>query len=124
MSISYNKNTYNSVISAKIENENAINDIYASFDNFTQDEKFAALEIVDSLQIINEEFNKYIAAYNTIIQNESQVNEYIVTANDSIFGIAQRETGDYNNWKQIMRFNKLTDIDIEVGTTILIPQNI
>lgn len=124
MSVSYDKNTYNSVISSKIENENAINAIYADFDNFTQDEKFAALEIIDSLQIINEELNKYIAIYNSINQNEGQVNEYIVTANDTIFAIAQRETGDYNNWKEIMRFNKISDIDLEVGTSILIPQNL
>lgn len=124
MSVSYDKNTYNSVIAAKINNENAINDIYASFDNFTQDEKFAALEIVDSLQIINEEFNKYIAVYNSIVQSENQINEYIITSNDTIFSVAQRETGDYNNWKEIMRFNKLSDIFIEVGTIILIPQNL
>lgn len=124
MSVSYDKNTYNSVITAKINNENAINDIYVSFDNFTQDEKFAALEIVDSLQIINEEFNKYIAVYNSIVQSENQINEYIITSNDTIFSVAQRETGDYNNWKEIMRFNKLSDIFIEVGTIILIPQNL
>jgi hypothetical protein len=124
MSISYNKNTYNSIVAAKIENEDAIRDIYANFGNFTQDDKYAALEVVDSLQIINEEFNKYIAVYNSITQNENRVNEYIVSMGDTILSIAQKETGDYNNWKELMRFNKLSDIDIEIGTVILIPQNL
>lgn len=124
MAVVYDKTSYNTVVSLKLQNENAISDIYANFDNFTQDEKYIALEIVDSLQVINEEFNKYIAVYNSIVQDDKRTDEYIVSMGDTIFSIAQKMTGDYNNWKEIMRFNKLNDINIEIGSVILIPQSL
>lgn len=124
MSVNYDKTTYNLVVSLKLDNENAISDVYANFDNFTQDEKYIALEIVDSLQIINEEFSKYIAVYNSIVQDDKRTDEYIVSMGDTIFSIAQKMTGDYNNWKEIMRFNKLSDVYLEIGSVILIPQNL
>lgn len=124
MEVFYDKESYNSIVSSKFEIENAINDIYADFENFTQQEKYLALDIITNLQIIIEELNKYIAVYNSIAQNEQQSNEYIVSMGDTIYSIAQKETGDYNNWKEIMRFNKLSDTNLEVGSSILIPQNI
>lgn len=122
MTIEYTQSRYNQIVAAKIENENAINDLYANFDNFTQDDKFIALEIIDNLNIINEEFTKYIAVYNTIEQQLEQDLEYVVSMGDTILSIAQKMTGDYNNWKEIMRFNNLSDIDLEVGTILLIPR--
>lgn len=124
MEVIYDKETYNSVVSSKIEIQDAINDIYADFENFTQQEKYLALDIVTNLQVIIEELNKYIAVYNSISRIEQQSNEYIVSMGDTIYSIAQKETGDYNNWKQIMRFNKLTDTNLEIGSSILIPQDL
>ena len=122
MAIEYTKTKYNEIVSAKIANEDAISDIYANFDNFSQDDKFIALEIIDNLNIINEEFNKYIAVYNTIEQSDEQDLEYVVSLGDTILSIAQKMTGDYNNWKEIMRFNNLSDIDLEIGSILLIPR--
>ena len=122
MAIEYTKSKYNEIISAKIANENSISDLYANFDNFSQDDKFIALEIIDNLNIINEEFNKYIAVYNTIEQSDEQDLEYVVSLGDTILSIAQKMTGDYNNWKEIMRFNNLSDIDLEIGSILLIPR--
>jgi hypothetical protein len=122
MAIEYTQTRYNQIVAAKIENENAISDLYANFDNFTQDDKFIALEIIDNLNIINEEFTKYIAVYNTIEQQLEQDLEYVVSMGDTILSIAQKMTGDYNNWKEIMRFNNISDIDLEVGTILLIPR--
>jgi hypothetical protein len=122
MAIEYTQTRYNQIVAAKIANENAISDLYANFDNFTQDDKFIALEIIDNLNIINEEFTKYIAVYNTIEQQLEQDLEYVVSMGDTILSIAQKMTGDYNNWKEIMRFNNISDIDLEVGTILLIPR--
>jgi hypothetical protein len=122
MAIEYTKTKYNEIVSAKIANENAISDLYANFDNFSQYDKFLALEIIDNLNIINEEFNKYIAVYNTIEQSDEQDLEYVVSLGDTILSVAQKMTGDYNNWKEIMRFNNLSDIDLEIGSILLIPR--
>jgi len=122
MALEYTKTKYNEIVSAKISNESAISDLYANFDSFSQDDKFIALEIIDNLNIINEEFNKYIAVYNTIEQSDEQDLEYVVSLGDTILSIAQKMTGDYNNWKEIMRFNNLSDIDLEIGSILLIPR--
>jgi hypothetical protein len=122
MAIEYTKTKYNEIVSAKIANENAISDLYANFDSFSQYDKFLALEIIDNLNIINEEFNKYIAVYNTIEQSDEQDLEYVVSLGDTILSVAQKMTGDYNNWKEIMRFNNLSDIDLEIGSILLIPR--
>jgi nucleoid-associated protein YgaU len=124
MAILLSKELYNDIVAEKLSNEKTIKDIYASFDNYTQEDKFIALEIVSNLNIINEEYAKYIAIYNSMVSDEKQSDEYIVTYGDTIHSIAQKMTGDYNNWKKLMRFNKLTDINLEVGQVILIPLDI
>lgn len=124
MAIEYTKEIYNKVVAQKLENEQAINDLYSDFNNLNQEEKFAALSIITNLEIINEEFNKYVAVYNAIVQDDKRSDEYIVITGDTIYSIAQKITGDYNNWKNILRFNKLSDIELEIGTVISIPQNI
>jgi len=108
----------------KIANEKAIADLYANFENFTQEEKFAALDMITDFNIINEEFQKYIVVYNQATKDEIHSNEYIVIYGDTIHSIAQKETGDYQNWKKIMEFNNLSDVNLEVGSVILIPRNI
>lgn len=123
MSIILSKEVYNQVVAQKLANEQTIADLYASFDNFTQEEKFVALDMITDFNIINEEFQKYIVIYNQSIQAENHSNEYIVVYGDTIHSIAQRETGDYQNWKKIMEFNNLGDVELEVGTVILIPRN-
>lgn len=124
MAIILNKEVYNLIVSQKIENEQVIADIYANFDNYTMDEKFSALEIIDNLNIANEEFQKYIVIYNAKADNAKQSEEYIVVYGDTIQSIAQKVTGNYENWKKIMVFNKISDINIEPGTVILIPEDI
>jgi len=124
MTIILNKEIYNLIVNQKIENEQVIAEIYANFDNYTMDEKFNALDIIDNLNIANEEFQKYIVIYNARADNAKQSEEYIVLFGDTIQSIAQKVTGNYENWKKIMVFNKLSDIDIEPGTIILIPEDI
>jgi len=124
MAIILSKEIYNLIVNQKIENEQVIADIYANFDNYTMDEKFSALEIIDNLNIANEEFQKYIVIYNAKADNSRQSEEYIVLYGDTIQSIAQKVTGNYENWKKIMVFNNLSDVDIEPGTIILIPEDI
>jgi nucleoid-associated protein YgaU len=124
MAIILTKEIYNLVVNQKIENEQVIADIYANFDNYTMEEKYNALDIIDNLNIANEELQKYIVVYNNKVENLKQSEEYIVLYGDTIQSIAQKVTGNYENWKKIMVFNKLSDPDIEPGTTILIPEDI
>lgn len=124
MSIILDKEIYNQVIAQKLANEQTITELYANFDNFTQEEKFIALDMITDFNIINEEFQKYIVIYNQSVQSENHSNEYIVISGDTIHSIAQKETGDYQNWKKIMEFNSLSDLELEVGTIILIPRNL
>lgn len=124
MSVNLSKEIYNLIVEQKIANERAIAELYASFDNFTQDEKFDALSMITDFNIINEEFQKYIVIYNSTVQDEVNSNEYIVAFGDTIHSIAQKETGNYQNWKEIMEFNNLTDIELEVGSVLLIPSNL
>lgn len=124
MAIILNKDIYNQVVAEKLANEQTIKDIYANFNNYIQEDKVIALEIVSNLNIINEEYQKYITLYNRAITDERQSDEYIVVFGDTIHGIAQKMTGDYNNWKKLMRFNNLSDINLEIGQVILIPLDI
>jgi LysM repeat protein len=118
------KNIYNEVIRQKLENESIINQIYANFENYTQDEKYEMLDICQNLAVINEEFQKYIIVYNKAVQQNEQSDEYIVVYGDTIHSIARKITGNYENWKEIMRFNNLSDINLEIGTILLIPRNL
>lgn len=126
--MSYNVNIdkalYNDVYATKIENEQLIEDLYASFDNFTAEEKMAAIEIIYNLKIINEEYTKYIVIYNQAVQPEIQSSEYIICYGDTIVSIAAKETGDFNNWKKIMEFNQLTDTNLVVGDVLMIPRDL
>lgn len=124
MSVILSKEIYNSIVQQKIANEQTIAELYASFDNLTQDEQFTALSMITDFNIINEEFQKYIVLYNNTVQEEVNSNEYIVSFGDTIHSIAQKETGNYENWKKIMEFNNLFDLDLEVGSIILIPSNL
>lgn len=124
MSINIDKNVYNDVVKYKTENEQLINDLYSSFNNFTNDELQAAIEIIYHLNIINEEYNKYIIIYNNTVASEEQSQEYITIEGDTFQSIAQHMTGDFNNWKQIMQFNDITDPVLDSGVTIQIPLNL
>lgn len=122
--INIDKALYNEVYEAKIESEQLIEDLYASFNNFTAEEKMAAIEIIYNLKIINEEYQKYIVIYNQAVQPEVQSSEYIIIYGDTIASIAAKETGDFNNWKKIMEFNQLTDPNLIVGDVLLIPRDL
>lgn len=115
------KDIYNEVNAAKLYNENVIADLYSNFNNYTMDEKQSAIEIIYNLKIINDEYEKYIIIYNSQINQSKRTNEYISCEGDTWQSIAQRQTGDYNNWKKIMEFNNITDIYLESGVSIKIP---
>lgn len=123
-SVNIDKALYNEVIETKIENEQLIEDLYASFDNFTAEEKMAAIEIIYNLKVINEEYEKYIVIYNQFVSPDEVADEYIIIYGDTIASIAAKETGDYNNWKKIMEFNQLKDANLVVGDVLLIPRNL
>lgn len=118
------KYTYNYITERKVANETLISEIYAKFNNYLPDEQYLMLDIAQNLAIINEEFEKYIVIYNTTVQEQQQAFEYMVITGDTIHSIARNLTGDYNNWKEILRFNKLSDLDLEVGSIILIPREL
>lgn len=122
--INIDKNLYNDIVAFKIENEQLINDLYESFNNFTSDELAAAIEIIHNFKIINDEYNKYIVIYNNSVANQQQSDEYITIEGDTFQSIAQTMTGNYNNWKKIMEFNEIKDPFIESGVAILIPRNL
>lgn len=122
--INLDKNVYNEVVSQKIKNETIINQIYANFENYSQDEKYEMLDICQNLAIINEEFQKYIVIYNKSVQQTEQSDEYIVVYGDTIHSISRKTTGTYENWKEILRFNNLSDINLEIGSILLIPRNL
>lgn len=122
--LNLDKNVYNEVVNQKIKNENIINQIYANFENYSQDEKYEMLDICQNLAIINEEFQKYIVIYNKSVQQTEQSEEYIVVYGDTIHSISRRTTGNYDNWKEILRFNNLSDINLEIGSILLIPRNL
>ncbi len=124
MSITLDKSIYNQIVNQKIENELVISDLYASFSNLTMEEQQDAIEIIYNLNIINDEFNKYIVIYNNSISNDDQSEEYISVYGDTFQSIASKLTGDFNNWKSIMDFNYIKDPYIEPGTVILIPRNL
>lgn len=122
--INLDKNVYNEVVNQKIKNETIINQIYANFENYSQDEKYEMLDICQNLAIINEEFQKYIVIYNKSVQQTEQSDEYIVVYGDTIHSISRKTTGTYENWKEILRFNNLSDINLEIGSILLIPRNL
>jgi LysM domain len=122
--LQYDKNTYNAVVAQKIKNESIINQIYANFENYSQDEKYEMLDICQNLAVINEEFQKYIVIYNRNFEQQEQSDEYIVVYGDTIHSISRKVTGNYDNWKEIMRFNNLSDINLEIGSILLIPRNL
>lgn len=124
MAINIDKNVYNDTVKYKLENEQLINDLYSSFDNFTSEELQAAIEIIYHLNIINEEYNKYIIIYNNTVASEEQSQEYITVEGDTFQTIAQHMTGDFNNWKKIMEFNDMVDPVLESGEVIMIPFNL
>jgi hypothetical protein len=118
------KNLYNEIYKEKLENEQIILEFYQNFDNYTFEEKFAATEIITNLNIINEEYEKYITIYNNTILEDEQSQEYVTIYGDTFQKIAAKKTGNYNNWKAIMEFNGITDPIIESGTIIQIPENL
>jgi hypothetical protein len=118
------KTTYNEIYKEKLNNEQIIAEFYQNFDNYTFEEKFAATEIIGYLNIINEEYEKYITIYNNTILEDEQSQEYVSIYGDTFQKIAAKKTGNYNNWKVIMEFNGITNLLIEPGTTILIPENL
>jgi hypothetical protein len=118
------KATYNDIYKEKLNNEQIIAEFYQNFDNYTFEEKFAATEIIGYLNIINEEYGKYITIYNNTILEDEQSQEYISIYGDTFQKIAAKKTGNYNNWKAIMEFNGITNLLIDPGTTILIPENL
>lgn len=122
--ITIDKSLYNDIYATKLENEQLIEDFYSSFDNFTAEEKMAAIEIIYNLKIINEEYEKYIVIYNNEVQPEVQSNEHIICYGETLQYIAAKETGDFNNWKKIMEFNQLSDINLIVGDVLLIPRDL
>lgn len=122
--LNLDKNIYNIVVEQKAKNEAVINEIYANFNNYVPDEQYIMLDIAQNMAIINEELQKYIIIYNQSIKEDEQAIEYIVITGDTIHSIARNMTGDYNNWKEILRFNNLSDLNLEVGTTILIPRDL
>lgn len=122
--LNLDKSTYNLVIEQKTKNEAIINEIYANFNNYVPDEQYIMLDIAQNMAIINEELQKYIVIYNQSIKEQDQAFEYIVIEGDTIHSIARNMTGDYNNWKEILRFNDLTDLNLEIGTTLLIPRDL
>jgi hypothetical protein len=121
---SFDKVTYNFVVEQKVENEKLINEIYVNFNNYLPNDQYLMLDIAQNLAIINEELEKYIVVYNATAQEQQQASEYIVISGDTIHSIARNLTGDYNNWKEILRFNKLSDLELEVGSIILIPREL
>lgn len=122
--LNLDKSTYNLVIEQKTKNEAIINEIYANFNNYVPDEQYIMLDIAQNMAIINEELQKYIVIYNQSIKEQDQAFEYIVIEGDTIHSIARNMTGDYNNWKEILRFNDLSDLSLEIGTTLLIPRDL
>lgn len=122
--LNLDKSTYNLVIEQKTKNEAIINEIYANFNNYVPDEQYIMLDIAQNMAIINEELQKYIIIYNQSIKEQDQAFEYIVIEGDTIHSIARNMTGDYNNWKEILRFNDLSDLNLEIGTTLLIPRDL
>jgi hypothetical protein len=121
---SFDKVTYNFVVEQKVENEKLINEIYVNFNNYLPNDQYLMLDIAQNLAIINEELEKYIVVYNATAQEQQQASEYIVISGDTIHSIARNLTGDYNNWKEILRFNKLSDLELEVGSVLLIPREL
>lgn len=122
--IPLDKSLYNEIYKEKLNNTQIIAEFYQNFDNYTFEEKFAATEIIGYLNIINEEYDKYITIYNNSILEDEQSQEYITIYGDTFQKIAAKKTGNYNNWKVIMEFNGITDPIIEPGTVILIPENL
>ncbi len=122
--IPLDKSLYNEIYKEKLNNTQIIAEFYQNFDNYTFEEKFAATEIIGYLNIINEEYDKYITIYNNSILEDEQSQEYITIYGDTFQKIAAKKTGNYNNWKVIMEFNGITDPIVEPGTVILIPENL
>lgn len=122
--LNLDKNTYNAVVEQMAKNEAVINEIYANFNNYAPDEQYIMLDIVQNMAIINEELQKYVIIYNQSIKPDEQSLEYVVITGDTIHSIARNLTGDYDNWKEILRFNNLSDLNLEIGTTLLIPRDL
>ena len=118
------KDTYNFIVNQKTDNQRIINEIYANFNNYLLDDQYLMLDVAQNLAVINEELDKYIVVYNLNVKEQQQSFEYIVITGDTIHSISRNITGDYNNWKEILRFNNLSDLELEIGTTILIPREL
>lgn len=113
---------YTLIVQYKNDLQNYINELYASFPNYTFQEKFNASKIITELKIILFEYQKFIIAYQNQIKTLVVNNSYTVKQGDTLPGIAVRVLGDLNRWKDIYRYNNMTDIMLNAGDVILIPQ--
>lgn len=121
--IVYTQEVFNLVNDTIKYNEAYIKEIYASYAMFTQDEKKKALELINSLKMLNHEYEKYCIVYNQLYANDVKTqNEYVVIQGDTLPRVANKVFGDFSRWQEIYRHNNLSDIHLTPGDILRIPE--
>lgn len=120
--IEYTQEQYNDAISNKQYNEDLIAELYASYPTMTFDDKLIAMEIINNVKMMNDEYDKYIIIYQSKIKNDKRRTVYTVIEGDTLQRIAVKFSGNPNNWTKIYDYNHLNDIMLSPGDAIQIPE--
>ena len=124
MSIEYTQDIYNDIVVAKKYNEELIEELYGAYATMTFNEKLIAMDVVDYLKSLNDEYDKYIIAYQRKIKEDRSQDEYIVVEGDTLPRISQMFTGSPDNWVKLFEYNELSDMVLTPGDTIKVPRTL
>lgn len=99
-----------------------INEIYKLWNNYSYEEKSYFLERIKFMRQFMEEAQKYMAVYESSVQEVTQdYFSYVVTQQDTLPGIAARfYEGEFQKWKDIYDYNVLSDIKLYPGQVLKI----
>lgn len=124
MAINYNQETYNLIVETKKFNEEYIDELNATMNSKTFDDKLDAIKLLNALSEINIEYEKYIVVYNAKNKKPAPKTQYTVNQGDTLPRVAYLTTGSWQNWERIYVHNELNDLKLTAGQILEIPDGI
>lgn len=112
---------YNWAVEVHEYNENYMNDLYARFENYSEDVQLEFVAFINELQEINNDLHRIINAYELQSRQRTISNIYTVKEDDTLVNLATKFYGDYSKWELIYEANQMDDFILEVGDEISIP---
>lgn len=97
-------------------------EIYKLWENYSYEEKSYFLEQIKYMRQFMEEAQKFMAVYESSVQETSQdYFSYVATEQDTLPGIAAKfYEGEFQRWKDIYDYNVLSDIKLFPGQVLKI----